>query len=102
MCPLRCLCCAVVQEMLRLNVFKGASELVNAEDLVGRCRIAIQEAAEVCCAELRVQGERPPCVPAGGGLAGQPCTRGPCRAERALATCSAAAVQGAPAHLPSA
>lgn len=43
------------QELMRLNVFKGASNLVNAESFIGRCKISINTLAEVhagqsvCC-----------------------------------------------------
>jgi len=32
---------------MRLNVFKGASKLVMAKDLVGRCKIEVADLAEV-------------------------------------------------------
>lgn len=35
------------QELMRLNVFKGAASLVNSEDLVGRVKIPIHNLAEV-------------------------------------------------------
>ena len=35
------------QELLRLNVFKGASNLIGAKDFIGRCKVAINEMADV-------------------------------------------------------
>jgi hypothetical protein len=35
------------QDLLSLNVFKGAANLVMSKDLVGRCRLHIAEAAQV-------------------------------------------------------
>lgn len=51
------------QELMRLNVFKGAAALVNAEDFIGRCKIAISQLAEV----RRGWGRRPqwPVLPPG-------------------------------------
>lgn len=42
------------QELMRLNVFKGATSLVNAKELVGRCALPLGDLAEV----------RPGCPPA--------------------------------------
>ena len=35
------------QELMRLNVFKGAASLVNAEDFIGRCKVSLDELSEV-------------------------------------------------------
>lgn len=32
---------------MRLNVFKGAASLVNAEDFIGRCKVSLDELSEV-------------------------------------------------------
>lgn len=34
------------KELMRLNVFKGAASLVNAEDFIGRCKVSIDELSE--------------------------------------------------------
>lgn len=52
LCPLSQLpCCparlALQQELMRLNVFKGAASLVNAEDFIGRCKVSLDELSEV-------------------------------------------------------
>lgn len=37
------------KELVRLNVFKGATSLINAKDFIGRCRIDIDELADRPC-----------------------------------------------------
>jgi hypothetical protein len=36
-----------LQELLRLNVFKGATSVLGAKEFIGRCKFAVAEAAEV-------------------------------------------------------
>lgn len=43
---------------MRLNVFKGAASLVNAEDFIGRCKVSIDELSEVRGQVTLVAGAR--------------------------------------------